>query len=75
MSEAKWEYRVKTVGTFLKGARDENLEAELNQWGEEGWEVVIFRTIENSNHTQVIVKRPLDRTTWRLRSMPQSMIP
>ena len=66
----QWEYRVVTTGTFFKGVRDADLEALLNQMGEEGWEVVGFRTIENSNQSQVIAKRPLDRTARRWRSMP-----
>jgi len=40
MSETtQWEYRVKSFGSFFQGVRDDLLEAELNQWGEEGWEV------------------------------------
>lgn len=71
MSEPnQWEYRVQTFGTFFKGVKDADLEAELNQWGEEGWEVIAFRTIENSNQAQVLAKRPLDRTARRWRSMP-----
>jgi len=66
----QWEYCVVTTGTFFKGVRDDDLEALLNQMGEEGWEVVGFRTIENSNQSQVIAKRPLDRTARRWRSMP-----
>ncbi|MEW6094297.1 MAG: DUF4177 domain-containing protein [Chloroflexota bacterium] len=71
MSELnRWEYHVLTVGTFFKGVKDSDLEALLNQLGEEGWEVVGFRTIENSNQSQIIAKRPLDRTARRWRSMP-----
>ena len=71
MSELnKWEYCVLTVGTFFKGVKDSELEALLNQLGEEGWEVVGFRTVENSNQSQLIAKRPLDRTARRWRSMP-----
>ncbi len=71
MSELnQWEYHVLTVGTFFKGVKDGDLEALLNQLGEEGWEVVGFRTIENSNQSQIIAKRPLDRTARRWRSMP-----
>jgi hypothetical protein len=66
----QWEYRVLTVGSFFKGVKDDDLEALLNQFGEEGWEVVGFRTIENSNQSQIIAKRPLDRTARRWRSMP-----
>ncbi len=71
MSEPnQWEYRVLTIGSFFKGVKDEDLEAMLNEMGTEGWEVVGFRTIENSNQSQLILKRPLDRTARRWRSMP-----
>ena len=30
-----WEYRVQTIGKFW-GSKDENIEAALNEWGEEG---------------------------------------
>jgi Domain of unknown function (DUF4177) len=66
----QWEYRVLTVGGFFKGVKDEELEALLNQLGEEGWEVVGFRAIENTNQAQLILKRPLDRTARRWRTMP-----
>lgn len=66
----QWEYRVLTIGSFLKGVKDEEFESMLNQWGEEGWEVVSFRTIENSNQAQVLAKRPITRETRRWRSMP-----
>lgn len=71
MSEVnQWEYRVRTFGSFFKGVRDDELAAELNQWGEDGWEVVAYRMIENTNQGQVVAKRPLDRTARRWRSMP-----
>ena len=71
MSELiQWEYHVLTVGSFFKGVKDNELEALLNDLGEEGWEVVGFRTIENSNQSQIIAKRLLDRTSRRWRSMP-----
>jgi hypothetical protein len=71
MSELnQWEYRVLTVGAFFKGVKDNELEALLNQLGEEGWEVVGFRTVENTNQSQIVAKRPLDRTARRWRSMP-----
>jgi hypothetical protein len=71
MSESnQWEYRVITVGSFFKGVKDNELETMLNEMGEDGWEVVGFRTIENSNQSQVIAKRPLDRVARRRRTMP-----
>jgi hypothetical protein len=66
----QWEYRVKTYGSFFKGVKDDELETELNQWGEEGWEVVAYRLIENTNQAQLIARRPLTRESRRWRSMP-----
>jgi hypothetical protein len=34
----QWEYRVQTIGTMF-GTKDEKIEAMLNEWGNEGWEV------------------------------------
>jgi hypothetical protein len=70
MSETlQWEYRVQTVGSFWKGVNDGDFTALLNEWGQEGWEVVGFRAIEHRNKAQVIAKRPLTasarrRSTW-----------
>lgn len=66
----QWEYRVQTFGSVWRGASDAVLEAALNEWGEEGWEIIAFRTLENSGRAQVIARRPLDRTTRRWRNMP-----
>jgi hypothetical protein len=65
-----WEYRVQTVGGFFKGVPADELETLLNEWGEEGWEVVSTHILENANKINVIAKRPLTRTTRRERSMP-----
>jgi len=71
MSETnQWEYRVQTFGSFFKGVRDGELEELLDQWGEEGWEVVGFRSIENTNQAQLIARRPLTSERRRWRSMP-----
>ncbi|MEW5939377.1 MAG: DUF4177 domain-containing protein [Chloroflexota bacterium] len=66
----QWEYRVQTVGGFFVGVKAEALEELLNQWGEEGWEVVSTHIIENANKINVIAKRPLTRATRRERSRP-----
>lgn len=66
----QWEYRVQSVGGFFKGVPADELEALLNEWGEEGWEVVSTHILENANKINVIAKRPLARTTRRERSMP-----
>ncbi len=71
MSETlQWEYRVQTVGSFWKGVRDDEFTALLSEWGLDGWEVVGFRAVENSNQAQVIAKRPLTASTRRRSSWP-----
>lgn len=65
----KWEYRVQTIGSIF-GTKDENIEAILNQWGEEGWEVTHVYTPEGSGKVTIVAKRPLTRETVRRRSMP-----
>ena len=66
----QWEYRVQTVGSLWSGVKADELEALLNEWGEEGWEVVSTHILENQNKINVIVKRPLTDRVKRARSMP-----
>ena len=65
-----WEYRVQTVGGFWSGVKADELEQLLNEWGEQGWEVVSTHIIENANKINVIAKRPLTDRVRRARSMP-----
>ena len=65
-----WEYRVQTVGGFFSGVKAEELEELLNEWGEDGWEVVSTHIIENANKINVIAKRPLTDRIRRERSRP-----
>lgn len=67
---SQWEYRVQTVGEFFSGVKAEELEDLLNEWGEEGWEVVSTHFIENHNKINVIAKRPLTDRARRERSRP-----
>ena len=64
-----WEYRVLTIGSMF-GTKDENIEATLNEWGEEGWEAINVYTPESSGKVTIVAKRRLTRTTRRGRSMP-----
>lgn len=66
----QWEYRVQTVGAFFSGVKAEALEELLNEWGEDGWEVVSTHIIENANKINVIAKRPLTDRVRRERSRP-----
>ncbi len=65
----QWDYRVQTFGSTWSGAKAEDVEAALIEWGVEGWEVV--GTIHKStNEAMIIAKRPLTREVIRARSMP-----
>jgi hypothetical protein len=66
----QWEYRVRTFGTFFRGVKDEDLEAILNEWGTEGWEVIGARGIENTSKVTLLAKRPLSASVRRRRSFP-----
>ena len=66
----QWEYRVQTVGGFFSGVKAEELEELLNEWGEDGWEVVSTHIIENANKINVVAKRPLTDRVRRERSRP-----
>ena len=68
----QWEYRVQTAGSFWSGVKADELEQLLNEWGEEGWEVVSTHIIENANKINVIAKRPLTERSRRRRSLPSS---
>jgi membrane-bound ClpP family serine protease len=67
----QWEYRVKTFGAILRGIKDEEFTTTLNEWGEEGWEVVSAQGIENTNKVRIIARRPLTTAVRRRRSLPE----
>ena len=66
----QWEYRVQIVGGFFTGIKADELEEMLNEWGEDGWEVVSTHIIENANRVNIIAKRPLTDRVRRERSRP-----
>jgi hypothetical protein len=63
----QWEYRVETVGSFFWGIKDEQLSQLLNDWGEEGWEIINLVHPPNYEKMRVIAKRPVDRPARRPR--------
>jgi hypothetical protein len=67
---SKWEYQVQTVGSALSGPKDEDLEALLDEWGAEGWEVITVAPIENSNRVRIVGKRQLAGAPRRPRTWP-----
>ena len=66
----QWEYRVQTLGGFFTGIKAGEMEDMLNDWGEDGWEVVSTHIIENANKVNIIAKRPLTDRVRRERSRP-----
>ncbi len=66
----QWEYRVQTVGSAFTGARDEQIEAMLNEWGMEGWEAVNVYAPPQSHKVTLVAKRQVSAVSRRLRSMP-----
>jgi hypothetical protein len=66
----QWEYRVLTVGNVFTGAKDEQIEATLNEWGLEGWEAVNVYAPTSSSKVTLVAKRPMTASARRLRSMP-----
>lgn len=65
----RWEYRVQTIGSVL-GTKDELIQATLDEWGTEGWEVVNVFTPYGSGKITIVAKRPLSERARRRRSMP-----
>jgi hypothetical protein len=66
----QWEYRVQTIGSAFSGAKDEQIEATLNEWGLEGWKAVNLYAPTGSNKVTLVAKRQLTAASRRLRSMP-----
>ena len=67
----QWEYRVLTIGSVF-GTKDENIEATLDSWGEEGWEAISVYTPYGSGKITIVAKRPLTERARRMRSVPQN---
>ncbi len=66
----EWEYRVQTIGHSW-GTKDEQIETTLNEWGEEGWEVVSVYTPHGSGKVTIVAKRPLSEAERRRRTWPE----
>ena len=64
---ARWEYRVVKLGSGLRQLNDEQIEAALNEMGEDGWEVISVLVTDNTVHPKVVAKRPLTERNRRLR--------
>jgi len=64
----RWEYRVETFRSAWGRPKDADLEEALNEWGEEGWEVIGLA--QDSSKILVLARRPLTLATRRRRSLP-----
>jgi hypothetical protein len=62
-----WEYKVIAVGSLLRGAKGEQIEARLNELGLEGWEVIAVELPHNGGKLIAIAKRPLNSAERRQR--------
>lgn len=70
-TKIKWEYRVDTIGSVLKGLKDEEIEVVLNDWGEAGWEIISARPPTNSPKITIIAKRQQTLESRRQRRLEQ----
>ena len=65
-AQTQWEYRVVGIGSMW-GAKGQQIEARLNELGQEGWEVVQAVLPHNGGKLLVIAKRPLSQAERRRR--------
>jgi hypothetical protein len=65
-----WEYRVETIGSWIRSPKDPELAAALNDWGEEGWHLVNALSREGSQAVTLILRRTLGRDERRRRTRP-----
>lgn len=72
IEQSKWEYRVQSFGSALRGVKEADLEAELNAWGEDGWEVVSAAPTQRTNKLVVVAKRPVSSGS-RHRRVPEEL--
>ena len=67
--QTQWEYRVLTIGGMF-GTKDEQIQAALNEWGDEGWEAIMVYTPEGSGKVTMVAKQPQTSEVRRRRAMP-----
>ena len=68
----QWEYRVISAGSFWSGPNEEQMEAMLNELGQEGWEVISTLATHSSNKVTFVGKRPVTKVSRRQRSWPRA---
>ncbi len=67
----RWEYKVFAPGGVLKSVKPEAVEAQLNELGQEGWEMAGIGALENTGKLLIVLKRHVgapaakgDGSTW-----------
>ncbi|MBN2550414.1 MAG: hypothetical protein JXB15_14720 [Anaerolineales bacterium] len=68
--ETRWKYHVETIGSAWSGVKDADLEATLDAWSEQGWDIVAVVPLESSNKLRVVGRRPLTSADRRRRDWP-----
>ncbi len=66
----KWEYRVASLGSFWTGPKDDEMQAMLNEWGLDGWEVIAVTKVESSSKMRIVAKRLHPSYSQRKQSWP-----
>ena len=67
--DPKWEYRVETIGSTWSSAKDEDLEQMLNEWSEEGWDLIVASPI-GDNKVRLIARREILSPAQRKHGWP-----
>lgn len=70
MDEQAWEYRVETIGSWIRSPKDAQLAEALNAWGDEGWELASALPREGSQAITLIGRRRMTREEGRRRTRP-----
>jgi hypothetical protein len=71
MTEAtQWEYRLESFGTYWTSPKEDLLQATLDEWGEQGWEIISVLKGSSGEKVTLVAKRPLTRVTRRKRDWP-----
>jgi len=63
----KWEYLVESYGGGIRSAKAEEIQAGLNNLGEQGWEVIAVHQLNSNNKILAVAKRPLTDSVQKRR--------
>jgi len=70
MEAEAWEYRVETMGSWIRSPKDGQLAEALNLLGGEGWELSSALPREGSQALTLILRRRVTREERRRRTRP-----